>query len=377
MTIIKKIIMFLLIPALYAWLTLKSLGKSRKYRGDMLPGTWYEFTPEGLLNAKGKTSPFYARKGSENKLMVFFSGGGGSWSETSAAKPMSIPMMMLGITTYYTPKVYRFMRMLMTGILAYKPENPFRDWNVVYIPYVTGDFHLGNNEFKYSSGEKPLYHIGARNTKLIMDRCKELFPETDALLVCGDSAGAFGAAGNAPLVAGYYKDAPVTVYSDASQLVAPVWRRTAAEVWCVDEMLQPMVGESGDLYYNLVEYSCGELGDRAVFLRSNTHYDNVLTEFSSTLHGGPHKATPTAVSQYHASLIATETRFAGSGMPYYAFVTEHNKNAKTGLTQHTMCRAGKSVYHTGDVGISLMQWIHDAVNGKYCSLGLETLLTPE
>jgi hypothetical protein len=164
------------------------------------------------------------------------------------------------------------------------------------------------------------------------------------------------------------------VYSDASQLVAPIWRKTARKVWRVEEKLRGMIEESGDLYYNLVEYSAGELRERAVFLRSNTHYDVVLIEFGSTLHGGPHEATPDATRRYHESLIATEQRLAKSKLPYHAFVSAHNKNARTGLTQHTMCRAEKSVYYAGDVGISLSQWVADAVNGECRSLGVDGLL---
>ena len=372
MKVIRVIAMLLLIPVLYVLFTIKSLGKSKRYRGEMLEGVLYELYTEGVRNATGKASPYYARKGATNKLMVYFSGGGASWSEESAGKPMSILKMMFSITSYYTPRTYKWMRTLLTGILAKKPENPFSDWNMVYIPYVTGDFHLGNNEFRYHAGKKTLYHVGESNTRLIMDKCKELFPETEMLLVCGDSAGAFGAAGNAALVAGYYPDVPVVVYSDASQLITPVWRKTAAEVWGVNPKLQPMVEEDGDLYFNLVEYSYGELGDRAVFLRSNTLYDDVLIQFGSTMHGGPHKVTPEAMKSYYDGLISTEKRFIGSGLPYYAFVTAHNKNPKTGLTQHTMSRAEKSVYFSGDVGISLSEWIVDAVNGICKSIGVDS-----
>jgi len=228
MKLLKRILFFLVIPLLYLFYTLKTLFKSKKYRGEMQPGVWYELRPEELRNAYGKPSPFYARKGTNNKLLVWFCGGGVSWSEQSAARPMTILQMMLGTTTYYTPKVYAFMRVFLTGILSQKPENPFRDWNVVYIPYVTGDFHLGDNEFTYGKN-KTLHHRGEPNTRIIMEECKKLFPlnETEALFVAGDSAGAFGAAGSAPLVAGYYPDVSVTVYSDASQLLLPLWKQVA------------------------------------------------------------------------------------------------------------------------------------------------------
>ena len=372
---LKKILMVFVIPVFYVIVTLQSIGKSKKYRGELQTGVWHEFNLKGVRNSYGKPSPVFMRRGTENKLMVFFSGGGASWSEETAAKPMGIIKMALSINSYYSPKVWRWMRILFTGLLSGKPENPFANWNVLYIPYVTGDFHCGNNEFKYNNGKKTLYHVGEINTRLIMDECKKQFPGADALLICGDRAGAFGCAANAPLVAGYYPDAPVTVYSDASQLVSHLWKETAANVWKANDKLVQKVEESGDLYYNLVEYACGELGSRASFLRSNTKYDDVLTTFESDMNGGPHTVTPASARQFRDGLIATEKRFMESELPYFAFITSHNKNKKTGMTQHTMCRNTKSVYFTGDVGVSLMSWVADAVNGNYRNIGRDELLT--
>ena len=374
MKAVRAIIMFFLIPVIFVVFTLKSLGRTKKYRGTLEPDEWYEIFPDGLVDSRGRKSQFFTRKGSANKLMVYFCGGGVSWSEKSAARPMSIPRMMFSITSYYFPCVFNFMKTLFHGILSRKPENPFADWNMIFIPYVSGDFHLGNNEFKYKNGKKTLYHTGEKNTRIIMDECKKLFPDADTLLICGESAGAFGAAGNASLVAGYYPDAKVTVYSDASQLVVPLWRETAEKVWRVSDKMLEKIEESGDLYYNLVEYSFGELGSRAVFLRSNTLYDGVLTEFGSTLRGGPHKATPEAVKYFHESLIATEKRFLESGIPYFAHLSSHNKNKKTGLTQHTMCHTEKSYHCSDDVGISIAQWLADAIDGNYRDVGRDELI---
>ena len=383
MVIIRAIIMFLFVPLLYVFFTLKSFGKTKKYGGRLSPGEWYELYPEGLVNAKGKPSPFFARKsgdgggsgdGSGDKLMVYFCGGGVSWSEKSAARPMSVLRMMLSITSYYTPVAFRFVRTLFNGILSGKPENPLHNWNMIFIPYVTGDFHLGNNEFKYRNGRKTLYHAGEKNTRIIMEACKKLFPEADELFICGESAGAFGAAGNAPLVAGYYPDAKVTVYSDASQLVASLWQDAAREVWRVDAKMLEKIEDTGDLYFDLVAYSAGELGDKAVFLRSNTSHDVVLIEFGSTLQGGPHKATPEAIQFYTDNLAATEKRLGKSGLPYYAFITDYNKNPKTGLTQHTMCHEERAFHWESDSGISLSKWLADAIDGKFQDIGRNEII---
>ncbi|MDR1703845.1 MAG: pectinacetylesterase family protein [Clostridiales bacterium] len=367
MKILKSALLLVFVPLLLGYLTLKTLFKSKRYRGDMREGQWYELRPKGLRNSMVRGSPFYARKGSNKKLIVYFCGGGMSWSEESAARPMSILRTALGSAAYYTGKVYGFMRVFFTGILARKPQNPFKDWNVVYIPYVTGDFYLGNNAFPYKSlagRRKTLYHIGESNTRVIMDGCKKLFPEAEALFVCGDSAGAFGAAGNAPLVAEYYPNLPVTVYSDASQITVPIWRGIAGGVWRVNPEILEKIDDSGDLYYNLISYSHAKMGGRAVFLRSNTIYDDIISRFTNKLRGGGLEATPESTAYCYESLKASEERLAASGLPYYSFVTAHNKNPKTGLTQHTMMRSETAYYYKDDVGIALCQWLINAVNGK-------------
>ncbi|MBR2161236.1 MAG: hypothetical protein IJ924_02385, partial [Bacteroidaceae bacterium] len=53
-------------------------------------GKWYEVTPDGLLCANG--DPYHAlfRKGKENKLIVYFFGGGVSVDEYTAARGFSV-----------------------------------------------------------------------------------------------------------------------------------------------------------------------------------------------------------------------------------------------------------------------------------------------
>ena len=360
--------MFIFIPLIYVYYTLKSLTKTKKYRGVLEAGAWYELNPKGLKNSIGKATPFFVRKGTGNKLMIYFCGGGVSWSQESAAKPMNIIKMMLGSVTYYSPVAYRFVRTLFNGILSKKQNNPFSGWNTVFIPYVTGDFHLGDNDYKYQNGRKTLYHAGEPNTKLIMDEVKKLFPDIEVLLICGESAGAFAAAGNAPLVAGYYPDVPVTVYSDASQLVVPLWREVAEKVWRVNETMLEYISEDGDLYYDLIRYSYAQLGTRAVFLRSNTLFDVVLIEFGNTLQGGLHKATPESITYFTDNLAATEKRIADSDIPYYYYLCSFGKNKKTGLTGHTMSHSNKSFYDKSEHDTSLADWLTDAVSGKLYSM---------
>ncbi|KAJ8530394.1 hypothetical protein ON010_g14519 [Phytophthora cinnamomi] len=86
-------------------------------------------------------------------------------------------------------------------------DNMFKDWNVVFVPYCTGDVHTGNKVFPpFESGiEKSLgnpqclgknfsMHMnGYNNSKSALDWARQNFPDVDNLVVGGASAGSLGA----------------------------------------------------------------------------------------------------------------------------------------------------------------------------------------
>src|SRR5262249_23244602 len=77
--------------------------------------------------------------------------------------------------------------------------NPARDYNMVFVPYCTGDIHSGNNVKMYSgegdSGPETItfHHAGHANTVAVVDWVKQHFSTVPKLLVTGCSAGGAGA----------------------------------------------------------------------------------------------------------------------------------------------------------------------------------------
>jgi hypothetical protein len=82
------------------------------------------------------------------------------------------------------------------------PGIPFRSrtdlitkgWDVVYMPYCTGDVHVGNSVTTYVDplGQEPdliWYHNGYNNTIAALNHLANEFPNIDKLLVSGFSAG--------------------------------------------------------------------------------------------------------------------------------------------------------------------------------------------
>src|SRR5205814_7365144 len=75
------------------------------------------------------------------------------------------------------------------------PTSPFNQaWNIVEIPYCTGDVHAGDRVRSYSNGGRILtaHHRGYRNFKYDLAIIKSLFANPAKVAAWGSSAGAFG-----------------------------------------------------------------------------------------------------------------------------------------------------------------------------------------
>lgn len=57
------------------------------------------------------------------------------------------------------------------------PENPFRDFTAMFVPYCTGDVHVGDATRRYGDDPRawPIHHWGYRNVSVAFawmeDRC--------------------------------------------------------------------------------------------------------------------------------------------------------------------------------------------------------------
>src|SRR5512135_1050366 len=158
------------------------------------PNTWYRLPlPPGRgLCSEGSPYRGWVKKGSSRKLIVCFDGGGVAYDEFTAARPI----ILTGRQGFYFPKVSFLNDLLHGGILAANdPQNPFNDWDALQLGYATADFHVGNTDFPYTGlkGEsRVLHHCGKCNTAALLELAGEVFPETEQLLITGESAGAFG-----------------------------------------------------------------------------------------------------------------------------------------------------------------------------------------
>lgn len=132
-------------------------------------GKWYRVSDKAMKDSEGNSYHALFKKGSDNKVLVYFAGGGVSVNEEMARDD-----------TYNTklvkPDYLANVTMNMGGIATSVKGSPFENWTVIMFPYSTGDFHTGTGEFKYKDKdgkEKILYHNGYNNYTLAMKEIME------------------------------------------------------------------------------------------------------------------------------------------------------------------------------------------------------------
>lgn len=194
------------------------------------PGTESEFS-------------FWSKKGKSDNLAVFFEGGGACWDATTCSFPISDPLppgipqqlqfFVPAIDPATNPADY-------SGIFdTENPANPVKDWNIVYIPYCTGDLHTGSAKKTYNNGGNgylpatfPINHGGFDNFMVVMDWVKKNIDKPKNVLVTGSSAGGYGAIANFPWIERAFRNAHTYVIADASQgVTTPAFDQYGRSSW--------------------------------------------------------------------------------------------------------------------------------------------------
>jgi hypothetical protein len=183
-----------------------------------LEAQWQVIEPGGeTLCADGSAFKFFVYPGDPAKLLVEFEGGGACWDAATCAS--SFYSRRVSIDPAAAEQQGR-----LVGIYDRKnPDNPFRDWTHVYVPYCTGDLHWGHNDKTYTapSGPFTVYHRGAVNAGAAVAWTYENVRVPRQLFVAGCSAGGYGSALWSAHVMAHYSGASAAQLSDSGAGVVP------------------------------------------------------------------------------------------------------------------------------------------------------------
>ena len=180
-------------------------------------------SPTGTTNYEGRPlTPtciyntdyhFFAKRGSVNKLLMYYQGGGACWEQLTCGLPICDSNVNPAGSDNPNNSFF-------TGFADLtNPENPFKDWNIVFVSYCSCDVHFGDTEQYYDNYApgSPLHvwHHGFHNAKVAEKFAREHFVNPEEIFVTGSSAGAYGAIFQAPLLHVVWPYSKFSVLGDA------------------------------------------------------------------------------------------------------------------------------------------------------------------
>ncbi len=162
--------------------------------------------PASCRCSDGTPFHYWTRAGDPEKVVFYLEGGGACFSAQTCASE----------TATYTVNLDGDDGPGGDGIFDLdNAENPLADHSMVYVPYCTGDLHLGSNQNQYDE-EVLVHHNGYTNAATALAGAAALFPDAKEVVVAGSSAGSAGAPAFGGGAHDVWPDASIAVVADAS-----------------------------------------------------------------------------------------------------------------------------------------------------------------
>ena len=333
-------------------------------------GKWYRVSDSVMKDSEGGSYHALFKKGSENKVMIYFAGGGASVNEETARDD-----------TYNTklvkPDMLANVTMNMGGIASDVEDGPFENWSMILFPYATGDFHSGTGEFRYTDKdgkEKTLYHNGYTNYTAAMKQIMEKagIENADTVLVTGYSAGGFAAALLADDVyTNYFPDAESkNVLVDASLLLNDNWHDIAANVWKTPtEISDKLTGNN--LTLDCLKALHEKYGDGIHLLFDSSTRDGDLAKMQNYFDTSIMEVDEEVADIYQQILKDTIPKFKDAGVSLFIFDGIGYYDDTRNMTAHTIIATPVVWIPFEEQNKSVAEWLTDAIDGNLKDYGVD------
>lgn len=224
----------------------------------------------------GSEFELWERPADPTKVVLFFQGGGACFSAETCGPDSS--SFTRNLTIGKAPD--------FGGIFdETNPENPLAGHSIVYVPYCTGDVHLGERVTEYSD-TVTIDHNGFPNAMMGLDTVLANYPDVEQLVVAGASAGSIPTPAFAGLAADSLPNTEIITFGDSSAAYPDVPALNAGigalwgvlenvPDWPVNEGLTPQEWSMPGLYVQ-----AGAEHPEITFARFDFAYDQVQATFA-------------------------------------------------------------------------------------------------
>jgi hypothetical protein len=312
-----------------------------------IEGEWETVeAPADCMCSDGAPFEFYVREADPTKVVFFFEGGGACFSAATCApdsntfkRTAQLPDDLANGTG--------------DGIWSTSnPDNPIAGWSVVYVPYCTGDVHIGNATTDYGGGVV-MQHKGYVNGTAALETLVARFPDATELLVTGESAGSVPSPLYAGLAADRLPNARITVLADGSGAYPDVpaingatgglWgTMNAVPDWPVNEGMTVERWSFPGLFVQAAAHA-----PRIVFARHDFAFDRTQVFFAG-LAGIPADDLVQLIDR-------NEEQIEASGVSLWSFISPGD--------EHTILH--RAEFYTHEVeGVRLVDWVRSLIAGE-------------
>lgn len=322
--------------------------------------TWHWLATDQMKSRNGESMGYLVNLNqSSKKLMIYLQGGGSCFSKLTCSANANKFREQEANALLHTNAPF-------SGIFNREDiDNPFQNWNMIWIPYATGDLHGGTNEnANIPNGPSNQKMVGFYNIGFVLSQVAPFLKDRglDEVVFCGTSAGGFGTLLNFQQVAETFDGIKMTYLNDAGpvffgiDILAPCMHQSIIETFEIpvpDDFFNIVTDTSYDYTmqgfyeYYAKKYPNVNYGFISTYEDSNirTYYGNGLNNCSST--------SAILGSDYRAGLLALKDKFDELGN-WNVFLYEGEK--------HTIL-IEEEMYFKRVNGKNLYDWIAELIDG--------------
>jgi len=321
---------------------------------------WVAF-PESTCRDGSRSGLAINFHASSKRVVLYLEGGGSCYDvATCAANPTSIAGQLPSNAGLFDRS---------------NPENPVADWSFVYVPYCSGDVHIGTARDSTIPGVAGLQQfMGRDNLRQFLARLVPTFRDAEQVLLTGASAGGIGALMNYELVQAAFADAPVTVIDDSGPVMSTRFvpgcvNQLRRGYWGLDHTILTACGADCDPSGGnfMVDYARHELRSAAAPQRMHGLIESAADEVIRSYYGiatnngkndcqGTLGLTPMDPQTFELGLLDTREQLQGAAPSFGTFYPAG--------TAHTFIMSPSFYSQTAGAGVRMVDWVRDIVTGR-------------